>query len=353
MRKVLLDFAQSHLVVILLFIGISFAYFNPLLEGKTLQQSDMTQVSGMSRELDQFHEETGEYSQWTNSMFSGMPAFHVGKTGAKRTIYAHIAKILRFGSSFISPFGIYMLLMLGFYVLMLSMRLNHWLSAIGAFAFAFSSYNMIIVEVGHINKAYAIAFMAPVIAGILLTYRGKYLLGGLVFILGLGLELYSNHLQITYYLLIISLVIVVTKLVYSVKEKEIKKFLVASGILVAATMVAVLPNIAGLWVNYEISKQSMRGNPELTADQANQTSGLDKDYALGWSYGRAETFSLMIPYVTGGKTSRIGDNKKAMEKVDSQYREAASYYPGVIICLDYHISSWIMYPYTINSELSR
>ncbi len=322
MRKVLLDFAKSHLVVVLVFIGISLAYFSPLLEGKVLQQSDMTQVQGMSRELTEFHEETGEYSQWTNSMFSGMPAFHVGTTGAKRTIYTYLAEIMRFGSSFISPFGVFMLLLLGFYILLLSMRLNHWLSAIGAFAFAFSSYNMIIVEVGHINKAYAIAFMAPVIAGILLTYRGKHLIGGLVFILGLGLELYSNHLQITYYLLIISLVIVVTKLVYSLKEKELRKFLTATGILIVAAIIAVLPNISSLWVNYEISKQSMRGNPELTMDQENQTSGLDKDYALGWSYGRAEAFSLMIPYVKGGKTSRLGENKNAIEKVDPQYREA-------------------------------
>ena len=132
MRKALLDFSKTHLVVILAFIGISMAYFNPLMEGKVLQQSDMTQVQGMSRELTEFHEETGEYSQWTNSMFSGMPAFHVGTTGAKRTIYSYLAQIMRFGSTFISPFGIFMLLLLGFYILLLSMRLNHWLSAIGS-----------------------------------------------------------------------------------------------------------------------------------------------------------------------------------------------------------------------------
>ena len=320
-KKVLLKFSRTHLIIILGFIVISLVYLSPIIDGKVLQQSDMTQVAGMSQELKQYHEETGEYAQWTNSMFSGMPAFHVGPTGAKKTVFSYLSKILRFGISFNSPFSNFFIYLICFYVLMLSLRLSPWISAMGAIAFALSSYNIIIVEVGHINKAYAIAFMAPVIAGILLTYRRKHLAGGLLFLLGLGLQLHSNHLQITYYLLITVIIIVLTKAIFAIKEKEIKKFLVASGILMAAALLALLPNISSLWINYEISKQTMRGQPELTLNQENQTSGLDKDYALSWSYGKAETFSLMIPYMTGGKTGALGENEKAMAKVSPRLRE--------------------------------
>jgi len=325
MKQVLIrsltTFSRTHLIILGGFIALTLVYMSPILDGKVLSQSDMTQVSGMKHELQQYHEETGEYSQWTNSMFSGMPAFLVGPSGMKQTVFSKIARVLRFGQNFSSPIANFFIFLLGFYVLLLALRLSPWVSAIGAIAFALSSYNLIILQVGHINKAYAIAYMAPVVAGILLTYRGKYLIGGLLFLLALGLELHSNHLQITYYLLMVAIIIVGTKFVFAIREKYLKRFLTASGVLLAAALLAVLPNISHLWVNMEISKQSMRGKPELTLDQQNQTSGLDKDYALGWSYGRAETFSLMIPYMTGGKTGALGGNEKAMEKVSPQLRE--------------------------------
>jgi hypothetical protein len=321
MKEALITFARTHLIILIGFLAMALAYMSPMLDGKVLSQSDMTNVAGMSRELKQFHEQTGEYSQWTNSMFSGMPAFHVGPTGAKTTIFKELGRILRLGFSFNSPIANFFVYLLCFYVLLIALRLSPWVSAIGAIAFALSSYNIIIVEVGHINKAYAIAYMAPVVGGILLTYRGKYLSGGLLFMLALGLELYSNHLQITYYLLLTSLIIVLTGFVFAIKEHQVKKFLIASGILVAGALLALLPNISNLWVNMEISKYTMRGKPELTLNQENQTSGLNKDYALSWSYGKAETFSLMIPYFTGGKTGALGNNEKAMEKVSPQFRE--------------------------------
>ena len=321
MKQVLINFAKSHLLVILSFIAVTFIYFSPLLEGKVLNQYDLHNVTGMAQELKEYHDKTGEYAQWTNSMFSGMPAFHVGQTGGKRTVFSYLAGIFRFGAGFSSPFTNLILYLLGFYVLMLSFGLSPWLSAIGAVAFALSSYNIQIISVGHINKAYAIAFMAPVIAGILLTYRGRYLIGGLVFLLGLGMELFSNHLQITYYLLILVIIIVITKLIFAIREKALKNFLTASAILAGTALLAVLPNVSSLWVNYEISKQTMRGKPELTADKENQTSGLEKDYALAWSYGKAETFSLMIPNIKGGGTGRLGDDKSALQKADARFRD--------------------------------
>jgi hypothetical protein len=318
----LTKFAKSHLIILLGFLVLALAYMSPLLDGKVLSQHDMTQFEGVRQELSQFEQETGESSQWTNSQFSGMPSFHVGPAGTKTTIFRELAKIARFGAASTHPIAILFTYLACFYILLLTLRISPWLSAIGAIAFAFSSYNLIILEPGHISKAYAIAFMAPVIAGILLTYRGKYLAGGLIFLLGLGIELYYNHLQITYYLVLLSLIIVLSKGVFAIMEKQFQKFLTASAVLLMAALLALLPNLSSLWINYEISKQSIRGKPVLTLNQENQTSGLDRDYALSWSYGKSETFSLMIPYMTGGKTGALGENAKAMEKVDPQFREA-------------------------------
>ena len=318
----LTKFAKSHLLILLGFLVLAMAYMSPVLDGKVLSQHDMIQFEGVRQELTQFQEETGESSQWTNSLFGGMPAFHVGPAGAKTTIFREIARITRFGADPSNPIAILFAYLICFYILMLTLRLSPWLSAIGAIAFALSSYNLIILQPGHISKAYAIAFMAPVVAGLLQTYRGKYLGGGLLFMLGLGIELYYNHLQITYYLLILVLIIVITTGVFAIIQKELRKFLTASGVLAIAALLALLPNISSLWVNYEISKQSIRGKPVLTLDQENQTTGLDRDYALSWSYGKAETFSLMVPYMTGGKTGLLGNNEKAMEKVSPQYRES-------------------------------
>jgi len=325
MKNVLIEsltnFAKSHLIILLGFLALALAYMSPVLDGKVLSQHDMTQFEGVRQELAEFEEETGESSQWTNSQFSGMPSFHVGPTGAKTTLFKEIAKFIRFGAGMSNPVVILFTYLVCFYILLLTLRISPWLSAIGAIAFALSSYNLIILEPGHISKAYAIAAMAPVVAGILLTYRGKYLAGGLIFLLGLGLELYYNHLQITYYLLLLSLIIVLSKGVYALIQKQLKKFMIASGVLLLAAFLALLPNLSLLWTNYEISKQSIRGQPVLTQDQENQTTGLDRDYALSWSYGKSETFSLMIPYVKGGRTGALDGNEKAMEKVSPQMRE--------------------------------
>jgi len=325
MKKALIDslisFSKTHLIILLAFLALAVVYMSPVLDGKVLSQHDMIQYEGMKQELNDFQEETGESSQWTNSLFSGMPAFHVGPTGSKTTVFRELAKVFRLGGATDNPIVILFTYLICFYILLITLRVSPWLSAIGAIAFALSSYNLIILQPGHISKAYAIAYMAPVVAGILHTYRGKYLTGGLLFVLGLGIEVYYNHLQITYYLVLLSLIIVLSLGVNALMEKQLKKFLMASGVLLIAALLAILPNLSSLWVNYEISKQSLRGAPELTLDKENQTSGLDKDYALSWSYGKVETFSLMIPYMTGGKTAAMGENERAMEKVSPQMKE--------------------------------
>ncbi len=317
-------FAKTHLIILLGFLALALAYMSPVLDGKVLSQHDMTQFDGVRQELTAFEEESGESSQWTNSQFSGMPSFHVGPTGARTTLFRELANVTRFGAGMSNPIAILFTYLICFYILLLTLRVSPWLSAIGAIAFALSSYNLIILQPGHISKAYAIAFMAPVVAGILLTYRGKYLAGGLIFLLGLGIELYYNHLQITYYLVLLSVIIVLSKGVFAIIEKQLQKFITASAVLLLVAVLALLPNLSTFWTNYEISKQSIRGKPVLTQNEENQTSGLDKDYALSWSYGKAETFSLMIPYMTGGKTAAMGGNEKAMEKVSPQLKETVA-----------------------------
>ena len=142
--------------------------------------------------------------------------------------------------------------------------------------------------------------------------------------LGLGIELYYNHLQITYYLVLLSVIIVLSTGVFAIIQKQLRKFMTASGVLLIGAMLALLPNLSTLWTNFEISKQSIRGKPELTMGKENQTSGLERDYALSWSYGKVETFSLMIPNMTGGRTGVLGGNEKAMEKVSPQFRETVA-----------------------------
>jgi len=322
--EALKTFSKTHLIILLGFLALATAYMSPILDGKVLSQHDMTQFEGVRQELTVYEEETGESSQWTNSQFSGMPSFHVGPTGAKTTLFRELASVMRFGVGMSNPIVILFTYLVCFYILLLTLRVSPWLSAIGAIAFALSSYNLIILQPGHISKAYAIAFMAPVVAGILLTYRGKYLVGGLIFLLGLGIELYYNHLQITYYLMLLSVIIILSKGVYAIIDKQLRKFMTASAVLLVVALLALLPNISTLWTNYEISKQSVRGKPVLTQNEENQTSGLDKDYALSWSYGKAETFSLIIPYMTGGKTTALGGNEKAMEKVSPQLKETVA-----------------------------
>ena len=289
-----------HLIVLGIFLLITVAYFSPMLEGKFLRQMDQTHAIGMAKEVQDFEKNNnGEYTAWTNSMFGGMPSYQI-KGGPNRSIFVTLQRMLRFNLPF-NSMAILFVLLLGFYILMITLEAGPWLGLIGAVAFAFSSYNFVIIEVGHIAKAYALAYMAPVIAGVLMTYRGKILTGGIFTAVALGLEISCNHPQITYYLFLIILALVIVKFIYSVIEKKISQFVKASSVLVVAAILAILPSTTMLWTTYEYGKETIRGKAELA--QPNETkasSGLDKDYALDWSYGVAETFTILVPNFQGG-----------------------------------------------------
>jgi len=296
---------------IFIFLIITLIYFSPLLEGKRIDQSDIKQFKGMSKEIADFREQTGEEALWTNSMFSGMPAYQISVL-YKGNILGYLDKILTLGLP--HPASTVFLYFIGFFILLLVLKVDPWLSIAGAIAFAFSSYFFVILDVGHNSKAHAIAYMAPVIAGIILTLRRKYLWGGILTAIFLSLEIKANHPQITYYLVIIVLLLGLFELIAAIREKRFTPFAGAVGILIIAASFAVLTNIATLWATMEYGKHTIRGKSELTHDQENKTSGLDKDYATAWSYGVGETMTLVIPNFYGGPSAAIISDNSAIVK---------------------------------------
>ena len=286
-----------HLIVLLLFMSISFVYFSPLLEGKMLDMHDIKQWQGMSKEVVDFHEKTGENALWTNSMFSGMPAYQIA-TWSDANLIQYVVKVITLGMP--RPASLLFLYLLGFYILLLSLKVDYRLAAVGAIAFAFSSYFFIIIQAGHMTKAHAIAYVPMVVAAVLYTYRGKMLLGGVLTALTVALEIYANHLQITYYLALMLLIIGLVQFVKDLKAKNLVDFAKRTGVLLVAALLASGTAFTNLATTMEYGKDSTRGKSELTTNLDNKTTGLDKDYATQWSYGIAETFTLLIPNFHGG-----------------------------------------------------
>jgi len=312
-----IDFKKftPYIAAILIFLLIALIYMNPVLSGKKVQQGDISNWKGMSKEIVEFREKTGEEALWTNQMFGGMPAYQIS-VKYKSNLFQYIDDIFMLGLP--RPAGYVFLYFLGFFILMLSLRVNPWLGIAGAIAFAFSSYFFIILEAGHNSKAHAIGYMAPVLAGIILTYRGKYILGALVTGLFLPLEILSGHPQITYYLLMVVIIFGIFELINDIREKRLMHFLKATGLLLVIAVFAGLTHITNLWATYEYGKETIRGPSELTIGEENQTTGLDKDYATDWSYGVAETFTLMIPNAKGGASGHILNSETGREKIDNR-----------------------------------
>jgi len=296
---------------IVIFLIVTLVYFNPLLEGKKILQSDIVNFKGMSKEIVDFRAKTGQEPLWTNSMFGGMPAYQISANYTSNLI-GHLDKVLSLGLP--HPANLVFLYFLGFFILLLVMGVDPWLSIAGATAFAFSSYFFIIIDAGHNSKAHAIAYMAPVMAGIILTMKRKYVWGGIMTAVFLSLEVKANHPQITYYLAMIALLFGLFQLIQSIKIKEVTPYFKGVGVLMIALVFAVLTNITSLWATWEYGKYTIRGKSELTTDKGNRTSGLDKDYVTQWSYGVGETMTLLIPDFYGGSSSaKISGNSKISE----------------------------------------
>lgn len=307
-----IDFSKMlpHLVAIISFLVISYAYFSPLLEGKRLNQHDQKTFIGGAKEIIDYRETTGEEALWTNRMFGGMPAYLIS-TKYKGNLIQHINKLLQVGKR---PASQLFLLLIGGYILFISLRINPWLSMVGALALAFSSYNFIIILAGHNTKVIAIAYVAPVLAGIFMTFRGKRLLGAALTGVFLSLQILAGHPQITYYTLFIVLFFGLSEFYFSLSEKKLKDMLVSVGFLVVVVAFSVLSNYSRLATTLEYDDYSMRTKSELSQNEEDKTDGLNLSYATNWSYGIDETMTLLIPGFKGGSsTYQLSENSNTYE----------------------------------------
>ena len=292
-----------HIIAIAAFIVISFVFFSPVLEGKKLFQSDMAQFDGAAKELLDYEKVSGERSSWANSMFSGMPSYQIAFPQSNNIFDTISQPLTLWGFSFDA--GIFFIMMLGFYIFMNVMGARPLISAFAALIYALGSYNVIIIGVGHITKAWAMAMMAPILAGMILVLKRKYISGVILFTLSLGLQIYFNHIQITYYTLIAAIILGISYLVYAIREKEIKQFVISGVVLVICAVVSLMPNSSHLALNNEYVKHTMRGGSEITVREKDNSNdkGLSIDYAYAWSYGVGETFTILIPDYKGGGSS--------------------------------------------------
>ena len=299
MQKINFKNALPHLLGLAIFLLVTVIYFQPLFQGKKVYQGDIVNFIGMSQELKEFRAETGEEALWTNRMFSGMPAYQISyNTPSNLTHYAD--KVMSF--NFPRQASFVLLAFIGFYILLITMGISPAFAIVGALGYGLTTYLFIIIEAGHNTKAHAMAYVAPVIAGVLLAYKGKFLKGAALTSLFLALQFKANHVQISYYLLMMLILLAVFEFASAYKRDELKQFFKATLFLLFAAVLGIGSNIEKLWSTIDYGKYSTRSQSELTidGDQENKTSGLNKDYATSWSYGKMETFNLMIPNFMGG-----------------------------------------------------
>lgn len=306
--------------MIVLFAAISFAYFFvPVSQGKILYRHDSSAGKGMGHEMTEYRERTGEQTRWTNSVFGGMPTYQMapsyGSTDGLKSVVSMYHLWLPDYVWYIFAY------LLGFYIMLRAFDFRRSLAVLGSVIWAFSSYFLIIIAAGHLWKVFALAYLPPMIGGIVLAYRGKYLWGLIVTALFTAFEISANHVQMTYYYMFIIFFLVLGFLVDAIRQKRISHFLKASGVCLAAAIIGVAMNISNLYHTWEYQKESMRGKSELVKkNSANQTdSGLERDYITAWSYGIGETWTLLIPNAKGGASVPMIQNKIVQEKGDPMY----------------------------------
>lgn len=296
--KKILTPALPHLIAVLFFVIISFAFFFPVLEGKVLKANDSMVSTINSKEIRDYREKFGEEPLWTNSIFSGMPAYLIS-TYFPGNLMKHADNLLR---SVKMPVSVLLLSMAGFYLMLLLFGVKPWLAASGAIAWGFSSFFFQILAAGHNTQAIALAYMPPVIGGIWYAYRKDAVKGALLTAFMLALEILANHPQITYYAFICVLIFIIVEFAYSLKEKSFKEFLKTSIILLIPVFIAIGINYGNLNTIREYGKYSIRGKSDLKSDARTVSAGLDRDYIVHWSYGIDETMNLLIPDFKGGSS---------------------------------------------------
>ncbi len=324
MKSILLKILP-HIVAVLVFLIIASSFFSLLGDDYGLKQHDIENVMGMSKELMDYRLANGEEALWADNMFGGMPGYQTNVLYPSNLL-RDTDRVLKL---FTSPsVGSLYMCMFGFYILMLCLRVNPWLGIIAAVSFGLSSFNIIYLGAGHTSKVNAIGYMAPVLGALILSFRGKWLLGSVLFALFFGLHLASNHLQMTYYLMFLLGAVGVTEIIRLIIQKQALTAAKASVAILVAGVLAVLPNVASIMTTYEYSKFTTRGNTELTiAPQGREQDleakdGLRDEYILEYNMGSGEPWAMIIPNAKGGASSTsILENKAAMQKVPRASRE--------------------------------
>lgn len=305
---------------IVMFAVISFAYFFPAdLDGRILYRHDSSAGRGATQELAQFYDATGEQTRWTNSTFGGMPTYQTAPSYSSTDVLSRVMSAYHLWL----PENVWFVFvyLLGFYILLRAFDFRRELAALGSILWAFSSYFFIIIAAGHLWKVMALAYLPPMIAGVVLAYRGKYLWGFIVTAIFAAFEVKANHVQMTYYYLFIIAFMIVAYLVDAIRQRQMSRFLKASAVCLAGAAVGICINLSNLYHTWQYSQESMRGKSELVKkNAANQTnSGLDRDYITQWSYGKSETWTLLVPDVKGGASVPLAANAKAMEKANADF----------------------------------
>lgn len=301
-----------HIVAIVFFAVLAGIYASPALKGKVIQQHDIQMAQAAAHESVEFRKTTGETTWWTNSMFGGMPTYMISAQYPNSIT----TKIGQYANNALpSPINMIFLEMLGMYIFLIILGLNNWLSVLGAIGYALGTFNMVIIPAGHNSKVLALAFAPLVLAGTVLVMRGKYWIGAALTALFMGLELYANHVQITYYLFLSWGILIVAEAIEKIKAGQVKQLVISLAILAGSLSIGAANHAMRLWSNLEYSKETIRGKSELKSN-TQSNGGLDKDYAFDWSYGIGETGTLLIPNFRGGASGgSLGGNKSETYKV--------------------------------------
>lgn len=316
MGQVFLKKAFPHIAAILTFLIINIVYFFPQLNGKVVYSGDTISNQGMAQEQRVYQAQTGEEILWTNSMFGGMPTYQIGVAHSSNLI-GQLKKLTWL--FFEPPIGVFNTMMVGSYLMFVLLGVGPWLSLIGAVAFGLTTNNMILWEAGHSNKVVVISLFAPIIAGVILTFREKYLLGGVVFAISMAINVYANHVQMTFYMGMILGIYVLIEIFKHIKDKKIPQLGMAGGVLAAGLILALASSASSLWTTYEYSADTMRGKPILastntTPASSSEVEGLDWEYAMQWSNGAMDLVSTIIPRAVGGSSNESISSSTAIAK---------------------------------------
>jgi len=314
-----------HVVAIVVFMVVAMTFFSGINDEYGLKQPDMDKVMGMSKELSDYRLMNDEEALWSNNMFGGMPGYQTNMNYPSNWVRP-IDRLLKLYTE--PSIGSLYMCMFGFYILMLCLRVNPWLGIVGAVSFGLSTINILYLGGGHTSKVNAIGYMAPVLGGVILALRGRWLLGGAVFALFFGLHLASNHLQMTYYLAFLVAAVVIGESIRLLLNKEWMEVLKAGAALIVGAVLAIMPNFGSIYTTYEYSKLTTRGRSDLTIkpegkeENAQVADGLNTSYILEYNMAAGEPWAMMIPNAKGGSSSiALADNKEAMQRAPKNLRE--------------------------------